>query len=76
MAERERYTVGRVGRLPKAGIERQLVQQAITELQQAEASYDVALGLADGSVGRRTVLDEAKKRRVELASRMLGEVTR
>ena len=75
MAERERYTVGRVGRLPKAGIERQLVQQAIAELRQAEASYDVALGLADGSVGKRTCLDEAK-RRVELASRMLGEVTR
>jgi len=63
----------RVGRLSRIQLDMDAVRSAKGELDLALADYDLAETMADGSVGRRMRIDEAR-RRVQLAVRFLAEL--
>lgn len=74
MSRVDRQPTGRpTGRLPKDVMERRIVKQAHGELDDALTDYDLAAGMADGSVIQQMRIDEAR-RRVQLAQRMLAEL--
>lgn len=63
----------RVGRLSRHELDVDALRSAKVELDLALADYDLAATMAEGSVGRRMRVDEAR-RRVQLAIRFLREV--